>query len=286
MYYRKIRHYHTKFMGIAFLLLLIIGAAAAVSNPAIVNAAEKDLKAAVRDGDALMAKRSLDSYEKALAKYRAALSQEPDNTDYMLKTSQALICMMRVMTNGNTVKIDGTTQDDEKNKAVWAKYGPEAVKLAEAVKNKRSDDPVAQNAYAESYMYYSSSFGIIQAIFKGAATQYKENARMLIKIAPKLDDAIGDIYMGAFYIAAPWPLSDIGEAEKHIKKAVELCPDSVRAHHYTAIIAIKKKNYDVAKKELDVVLNSECTTGPEHDYCGWLKGQAEKGLAIVAEKTK
>ena len=285
------KHFKNKFSqgkGIKFIITMIILMMIifVAQHRLIIIAAENNIKSIITEGDDLMGKRNPDSYEKALVKYKGALTQEPNNVDYMLKTSNALIHIMRVLTCGNTVKIDGTTQDDENNKKIWAKYGPEAVKLAEIVAKKRPNDPVAQNAYAESYMYYSSSFGIIQAIFKGAAGKYKENARTLIKFSPKLDDAIGDIYMGAFYIAAPWPLSDLGEAEKHIKKVMELCPDSLRGHHYTAIIAIKNGNYDTAKNELNFVLNNECTMGPEHDYCGFLKDQAKKGLAIIAEKTK
>jgi tetratricopeptide (TPR) repeat protein len=274
--------------GIKFIItvLIIFAIFFTVSNRLIIFAAENNMKSVVKEGDDLMGKRNLDSYEKALVKYKSALAAEPDNIDYMFKTSNALIHIMRVLTCGNTVKIDGTTQDDEKNKKIWAKYGPDAVKFAEAVYKKRPNDAAALNAYTESYMYYSSSFGIIQAIFKGAAGQYKENAFALIKCCPKLDDAIGDIYMGAFYVAAPWPLSDLGEARKHIKKVVELCPDSVRGHHYKAMVEIKDGNYEAAKKDLNYVLGDECTMGPEHDYCGWLKDQAKRGLAIIEEKRK
>ncbi|MCU0821274.1 MAG: hypothetical protein MUC95_02225 [Spirochaetes bacterium] len=283
-HYLKSFHQSTGFVPVIIFIIIMLITTVAVDRS--VMFAADNIKTVVKEGDDLMTKRNLESYEKALAKYRVAISQEPDNLDYMLKTADALIYMMRVMTNGNTVKIDGTTQDDEKNKGIWAKYGPEAVKLAEMVYKKRPADPAVLNAYTESYMYYSSSFGIIQAIFKGAAGQYKENAYALIKCCPKLDDAIGDIYMGAFFIAAPWPLSDLDEAKKHIKKVEELCPESVRGHYYSAIILIKEKNYESAKKELNYVLSNECTAGPEHDYCGWLKDQAKKGLAIIAEKTR
>ena len=267
-------------------IIILLMTTFVVSHRIIIFAAENNIKTIVKEGDDLMGKRVLDSYEKALLKYKSALSQEPDNIDYMIKAANALNHIMRVMTNGNAVKIDGTTQDNEKNKSIWSKYGTEAVKYAETAVKKRPDDQDALCAYAESYMYFSSSYGIIQAILKGAAGQYKDNAFALIKKFPKAEEAVGDIYMGAFYIAAPWPLSDAGESEKHIKKVVELFPVSVGGHYYAAIIAIKGKNYETAEKELHFVLDNECTMGPEHDYCGFLKEQAKKGLAIIAEKTK
>lgn len=271
------------FKYLVFTLIILISAT--ITN-AIIYAAEGDLKSIVKEGDALIEKRNIDSYEKALIKYQKALSQEPDNTDFMIKTANALNHIMRVKTNGNTVKIDGTTQDDEKNKQIWAKYGSEAVKLAEAAVKKRPNDKEALCVYAESYMYYSSSFGILKAIFQGAAGQYKENAQALIDNFPKLDDGVGYIYLCAFYMVAPWPMSDLSKAKKNSNKVLELCPDSLRAHYYAAIVAIKDKDYESANKELNYVLNNECTMTSEHDYCAFLKDQAKKGLTIIEGKIK
>ncbi len=240
----------------------------------------------LKEGDISLAKRSLDGYEDALAKYKEALSKEPGSIDIMSKTANALNHIMRVKTNGNTLRIDGSTQDNEKNKKIWKEYGEEAVKLSEKAFKEKPDDCFTLNVYAESYMYYSSSFGILQAIFNGAAGQYKDNGYDLIKKCTKRDDAVGDVYMGCFYVAAPWPMSDIDDAREHYNKAVKLAPDSARSHYYAGIVAIKDGKYDLAKKELTYVVENKCTKGPEHDYCGFLKNEAKKGIAIADKELK
>jgi len=242
--------------------------------------------ALIKEGDGFMAKRNLNGFEKALAKYKEALSKDPGNIDTMTKTANALVHIMRVKTNGNALKLDGSTQDDEKNKKIWKEYGEEAVKLSEKAFKERPNDCFTLNVYAESYMYYSSSFGILKAIFKGAAGQYKDNSYALIKNCPKLDDAVGDIYMGGFNIVAPWPMSDLDDARNHYNNALKLAPQSVRSHYYVGIVAIKDEKYDLAKKSFTFTVENPCTKGPEHDYCGFLKEQAKKGLALVEKKIK
>jgi tetratricopeptide (TPR) repeat protein len=231
-----------------------------------------------------MIKRQLLNYEQALKTYQKALTLEPGNSDLMLMTADALNHIMRVKTNGNIICINGGTQDNNENKAVWAKLAPEALRLSEkAVKANRSDKK-ALLTYAESYLYLSSSFGILKAIFKGAAEQYKTNANALITKYPKADDALGDIYMGAFYAVAPWPLSSRKKARKHFENALKLAPESIRSHYYVGLQAFIDNEYNTAKKEFYFVIDNPCTQNSEYDYCSFMKKEAKKGL-LKMDKT-
>lgn len=263
-------------------LILLFSAAVTITS---LYSADAGINAMVKEADVLfMQKRGLVAYEKAAAIYKEALSRDPENIDLMIKRSQALNAIMRVKTNGNALKIDGSGQDTEEHKKIWAQYAPESVKLAETAYKKRPDDQGALCAYASSYMFHSSSFGILKAIFAGAAGQYKENANNMINKFPKVEEAEGYIFLAAFDIFAPWPMNDINEAKKLVKKALEICPYSPKVHHYAAILAIKDKDYETARKELSFVLNNECAPGPEYDYCGFLKEQAKKGLEMIEGK--
>ncbi len=283
----KLHSKKTYFFITIFLYALLFFNTFIIHTPLELKAeSDNNMKSLLKEGDMSLAKRSLAGYEKALAKYKEALSKEPGNIEIMTKTANALNHIMRVKTNGNTLRIDGNTHDNEKNKKIWGKYGKEAVKLSEKAFKEKSDDCFTLNVYAESYMYYSSSFGILTAIFKGAAGQYKENSYGLINKCPKMDDAVGDIYMGCFNIVAPWPLSDLDDARDHFNNTLKLAPDSVRSHYSVGIIAIKDGKYDLAKKELTYVIENKCTKGPEHDFCGYIKDEAKKGIAIADKELK
>jgi tetratricopeptide (TPR) repeat protein len=255
--------------------------------PVSINAQAQDIKdsdeikALVLKGNVLMSKRQLINYEKATLQFRKALLKEPENYDLMIRVADALNHIMRAKTNGNIILLSGKTQDNERNKTIWSKYAIEALKLSEKAVKANPDDRKALLTYAESYLYLSSSFGILKAIFKGAAEQYKRNANALITKYPKADDALGDIYMGAFYAVAPWPMSSRKKARKHFENALKLAPESIRSHYYVGLQAFIDNEYKTAKKEFDFVIDNPCTRNSEYDYCSFMKKEAEKGLVKI-----
>jgi tetratricopeptide (TPR) repeat protein len=260
--------------------------------PVSINAQAQDIKdsdeikALVLKGNVLMSKRQLINYEKATLQFRKALLKEPENYDLMIRVADALNHIMRAKTNGNIILLSGKIQDNERNKTIWSKYATEALKLSEKAVKANPDDRKALLTYAESYLYLSSSFGILKAIFKGAAEQYKRNANALITKYPKADDALGDIYMGAFYAVAPWPLSSRKKARKHFKNALKLAPESIRSHYYVGLQAFIDNEYKTAKKEFDFVIDNPCTRNSEYDYCSFMKKEAEKGLVKIDKITR
>jgi len=231
--------------------------------------------------DPLIARQNQAGNEQTLAAVRTALAADPENPDLMLAVAETLNRIMRIKTNGNVITIAGKTQDSVKNKAVWKTYAPEALHLSKTALKMKPDDPRALLAYAESYLYQSSSYGILNAIYKGAAKRYKENARNLIEKYPKADDALGHIHMGCFYLAAPWPLSSRAKARKHFTSALKLAPASVRGHYYVGLTALLENDLAVAEKSFRCVIDNPCTRGSEQDYCGFLKEQAATGLSQI-----
>jgi tetratricopeptide (TPR) repeat protein len=240
-----------------------------------------EIKALVLKGNVLMSTRQLINYEKATLQFRKALLKEPENYDLMIRVADALNHIMRAKTNGNIILLSGKTQDNERNKTIWSKYAIEALKLSAKAVKANPDDRKALLTYAESYLYLSSSFGILKAIFKGAAEQYKRNANALITKYPKADDALGDIYMGAFYAVSPWPMSSRKKARKHFENALKLAPESIRSHYYVGLQAFIDNEYKTAKMEFDFVIDNPCTQNSEYDYCSFMKKEAEKGLVKI-----
>jgi len=236
-----------------------------------------------QEGDALMKTRKLADYEKAIAKFDAALAADPNNAALMTKAAEARVAVMRTKTHGNIVRIGGTG-DTASAKAVWKKYGKRAAELAEKGYNAQPKDTQALLTWTEAYMFHSSSFGILKSLFAGAADQYKGNANALIKTAPKADNAVGHIYMGAFYMVAPWPMSDAKKAREQFEKAVKIAPSSLRNRYYLALQDYKDERFDEAKKGWQTVVDGRCKSGSEVDFCGFVKKQAKEGLAAIAAK--
>ena len=103
--------------------------------------------------------------------------------------------------------IEGTN-DTEPHKKIWSQMGPEALTLAEEVYQARPGDIRSLAVYTDAYMYRSSAWGIVNAVVKGAADQYVANAEKMTQKFPNYDSGLGHAFMGAFYLLAPWPLSD------------------------------------------------------------------------------
>jgi len=269
------------------LALVALSPAAVAQEAAAQAAAEVAAPAAPvspeQEGDALMKTRKVANYEKAIAKYDAALAAAPNNPALMTKAAEARCSFMRVKTYGNLVRVKGTG-DTPAARALWKKYGPRAAELAEQGYKAQPKDKQALLTWTEAFMFHSSSFGILKSLVSGSAGQYKDNANALIKSAPDADNAVGHVYMGAFYMVAPWPLSDAKQAREHFELAAKRAPSSLLNRYYLALQDFKDGRTDKARAGWQSVVDGRCTSGTERDFCGFIKKQAKEGLAAVASK--
>jgi hypothetical protein len=223
------------------------------------------------------------SFERAVAVFDAELAKKPGDLDLQLKLATALNAVMRAKTQGNLALVDGTS-DTPANKKVWAELGKRANDLMTTVQKARPKDVEVALQAAESYMYLSSSMGIIQAVMSGAANQYKKNADAILALDKTADDDVGDVYHGAFYIVAPWPMSDVKKAREHFAKAAAIAPRSVRNRYYVGLAAFKDGDFATAEKEFTFARDNACTTKSEIDFCSAIKAQAKLGLEQIAKK--
>lgn len=269
----------------AALLLSLAARAEEAPPPAAPPAAPAAVeKTPAEEGAELLAtKHDLASFERAVTIFEAELAKKPGDADLQLKLATALNAVMRVKTHANLALVNGTS-DNAANKRLWADYGKRSNELMVPLQKARPKDVDVALQAAEAYMYLSSSLGIIQAVMGGAADKYKKNADAILALDKKADDGVGDIYHGAFYIVAPWPMSDVKKAREHFAKAVAVAPRSVRNHYYVGLGAFKDGDLTTAEKEFSFVRDNSCTTRSEIDYCGAIKAQAAVGLAEIAKK--
>lgn len=233
--------------------------------------------------DALMKKRGSKNCEQAATLYRAALQADANNADLQLKTADALNCIMRTRGNGNLVLIDGLS-DTPAHKKIWAKYAPEAWDLAQKGYKQRPNDVNALAIYTDAYIYLSSSWGILKAVTKGAASTYTKNAEALIKKAPKYDGGLGNLLMASYYIVMPWPVRDLDKSREHLAKAMKANPKSRRNNYYLGVVAYRDGEYQEAIQHFENALKAGCPSPTERDFCGFMKKEATRAIAAAKKE--
>jgi len=231
----------------------------------------------------MMKKRGLVNCKKAVGHFREALAAQPEDLDPKLDLADALNCVMRIRTNGNALIIEGSS-DTEPHKKIWAQMGPETLALAEAVYQARPNDLRALAVYTDAYMYRSAAWGIVNAVVKGAAGQYVENAEKMAKQFPKYDSALGDVFMGAYYLLAPWPLSDEEQARARMEKAHRMAPNSKRNNYYMGVIAYREGKFQEAIGHFEKAKTAKCLSPVERDFCGFMKRQTVYGIQKSKEQ--
>jgi len=224
--------------------------------------------------------RGLPGCEQVVAAARAELATAPDDPQRQVALADALVCVMRIRTNGNALLADGSS-DTPEHRAIWRATAPEAARLARAGRAERPDDPWALAVYSEAYMYDASSQGIVEAILKGAAGEYKRNAQELIDRFPRYENGAGYVFLGSFYFVAPWPLSDAKKGQALLEQALTVAPTSRRNLYFTGVAAYRVKDYTRAAMHFEAVANGTCTTPHERDLCAFVTAESER-LAPLA----
>lgn len=247
-------------------------------------AAEAAPPSAAAKGDAEMKKVSLAGYQRAADLYREALRENPSDAELKLKLVQALNAYMRRKTGANLPLVDGQTTDTPENRKVWGSVGAEAVKVAEELVKAQPNNKEVQAAYLEAFMFFSSSYGIVKAVFTGAADTYRDHANALVKLDAAYEGAMGLSYLAAFYFVAPWPLGDTDKSRGFADRAVKASPQSSLAKYWQGLTALKQKDDAVAKAAFEWLRANPCRPATTADYCEKMRTEAGRGLEIIAKR--
>jgi tetratricopeptide (TPR) repeat protein len=237
----------------------------------------------VADGDRGLAERGLAGCERAVGAFRGALAAAPDDAEVQLKLADALGCVMRIRTNGNALLAEGRS-DTPAHRAIWKTMAPEAVQLARTARATRPDDAWALSVYAEAYMFDASSQGIVEAILKGAAGEFKRNAQALIDHHPRYEHGGGYVLLGSFYFVAPWPLADGEQGLALLEQAVAIAPTSRRNRYFAGVGALRQNDPARAAAHFEAALAGTCTTPSERDLCDFVTAESRRLLASVAPR--
>ncbi|MCK4761270.1 MAG: hypothetical protein KAW12_03660 [Candidatus Aminicenantes bacterium] len=228
------------------------------------------------DVNKIWEEKTVENCEKAIKGYEELIKKDPKNYVLLQKISYALIAIIDIKTNALIVEKD-------EYKPVLKKLGKLAYDYALKAYAINPKDKEVLSACLVSYGYYSASFGIVKAIFKGAAGKYKKYAKELIKIDEKHEAALGYRSLGKLNDVAPWPVGTSGRALKYFKKAIKIDSSSLFAHYYLGTLYFKKDKFNLAKKEFNMVLTGQPNPGEKH-FIASFKEAAQEYLEKIKKE--
>ena len=196
--------------------------------------------------DELLSEKTVENCEKAVKECELLLKDDPNNYEILYRLANAHIGIIDIKTSALIEEKDEFKPMLKKLGKIANDYAEKAYKL-----NPKNKNVVAANLV--SYGYYSASFGIVKAIFKGAAGHYKDLCYQLIEIDDKHLGALGYRLLGKLYYVAPWPVGSKKKALHFFQKAVETDNTVLYSHYYIGVIHFEKRKYDLAEKEFTIV---------------------------------
>jgi tetratricopeptide (TPR) repeat protein len=257
-------------MVIIFFGVVCLNAPAAASNE---SPGPDDLSPA--DIDSLMEVKTVENCRKAIAGYETLLKNDPDNVQALCKIAKAYISIM-------DIKTSAMIEEKDEYKAMLKEMGKIANDYAQRAYELEPGNKETVAACLVSHGYYSASFGIVKAVFKGAAGRYKRLANQLIDLDETFMGALGYRMLGKLYLVAPWPVGSDKKALKFYKKAVETDGKALHSRYYLGFLYFDDDEYDRAAKEFRLVVESEPCDHEQH-YIGAYKESARQFLDKIAK---
>jgi tetratricopeptide (TPR) repeat protein len=196
--------------------------------------------------DELLSEKTIENCEKAVKQCELLLKNAPDNPEILYRLANSYIGIM-------DIKTSALIEEKDEFKPMLKKLGEIANGHAEKAYKLKPKNKNVVAANLVSYGYYSASFGIVKAIFKGAAGHYKDLCNQLIKIDDKHLGALGYRLLGKLYHVAPWPVGSKKKALQFFQKAVQTDNSVLYSHYYIGVIQFEKRNYDLAEKEFKFI---------------------------------
>jgi tetratricopeptide (TPR) repeat protein len=242
------------------------------------NEAPESTEVSIDSVDQLMKVKTIENCEKAIKGYEVLLKKDPGNPEILYKLANAYIVII-------DIKTAALIEEKNEYKPILEKMGKKAYDYACQAMEIMPGSREAVGAALVAYGYYSASFGIIKAVFKGAAGRYKDLANQLIKIDDKYDGALGYRSLGKLYEVAPWPVGSSRKALKFFKKAVQADPLMLYSRYYLGFLYYDDDEYELARREFSYVIENPPHSSEAHFIETYIS-ESRKYLKKIAEKLK
>ena len=238
------------------------------------EAVTKLVKSHLSKANQYMGEKTVESLEKAIEEIESVLEMDPNNYEALWMISKAYTDIIAIKTSALIIEKD-------EYKPMLKELGKKADIYARRALKINSEAKESIAAAALAHGYYSASFGIVKAIFKGAAGRYKKLCKQLIKIDENYGGALGYKMMGKLYYVAPWPVGSEKKAIKFYKKALEVDNSLLEPHYYLGMLYLENKKYDLAKQEFEFAVENPPHLLEKH-YISEFKIESSKHLEEIA----
>ncbi|CAM9472179.1 unnamed protein product [Choristocarpus tenellus] len=223
-------------------------------------------------------------------------SSSMDDSVLQQSAAEALLSWLRTSTVGNGLGItqggDVETSDTNQRREEWRKNAPKIISLIKDTGLDTTQDAQLQRIFAEAVMYQSSSKGVLKAALTGDAITFKSAVNVLVDKYPEHDNGVGFIFLGAFYLAAPWPIQNPPKAKILFDKAVEVNGRSRRNIYYAGLARLSLGQWKEAAAAFRRALSDDeedgscCASPGERDISSFLTLQAGRGLEVALKRSE
>lgn len=239
---------------------------------------EQPVKPTLADVDALITVKTVDNCKKAIEGYKLLLKDDPNNYEILYKLALAYCYIMDIKTHA-------FIEERDEFKPILKEYGETANNYADKAYKLMPKKKEVVAAALRAYAYHSASFGVVKAIFKGAAGHYKDLANQLNQLDDSFDQAMGHRFLGKLYFVAPWPVGSDSKALKSFKKAISIAPLALYSHYFAGLLYFEDKEYNLAAKEFAFVRDNPPTSSEDY-FIEIYKKRANEYLSRIEKKKK
>ncbi|CAM9343919.1 unnamed protein product [Choristocarpus tenellus] len=217
------------------------------------------------------------------------LEESPDDAMIQLAAAEALLKWIRQSTNGNFLRVESgvvKTGDSPSSRKIWKRHASEALRLLRLAEVHALECPSVDDAkyfflVAEANTYCSSAKGVLRAAVQADALTFKRHVGPLTTQYPKYQGGVGHIFMGAFHLAAPWPVYNLSKAQAHFDEALKIDPLSRRNHYCQGLAALETGNIADACSSFRKCIRCRPRSPEEEDVGDFFMTQSRKALSLL-----
>ncbi|HEX4405032.1 MAG TPA: hypothetical protein VH560_09400 [Polyangia bacterium] len=112
---------------------------------------------------------------------------------------------------------------------------------------------------------YALGLGVMRALANGLEGKFRERLGRAEQLDRRYEGGAVDTAWGRFYDKLPWPKRDRAEAERRLRRAIEVNPLNLRARVYLAGVDLEEDRPAEAKRLLDEVAAAPIGSDPPED---------------------
>jgi len=144
---------------------------------------------------------------------------------------------------------------------------------------------VRDPSYAQAYVGLADCYNLMREYSVMSPNEAYPRALAAAKKAVELDDNSAEAHNSLAFATFYWTW-DAATAEREFKRAIELNPDYVAAHHWYATFLMVTRRYPEAIREIEIARKLDPSSTPimaDKGFILYLAGQPAQGIALLKQ---